>query len=135
MSTAEKAREIAMYSRFPPVGKRGLGSPFVHGTWGLKMEEYVKAANDHVLVMVQIETKEGVQNIDKIVDVDGIGQYFVPYFQGGLPMSPLDAIFIGPYDLSLSLGYPPPSPDPHPDVEQIIQRILKVTHGAGRKWY
>jgi 4-hydroxy-2-oxoheptanedioate aldolase len=74
VSTAEKAREIAMYSRFPPVGKRGLGSPFAHGTWGLKMEEYVKAANDHVLVIVQIETKEGVQNIDKIVDVDGIGE-------------------------------------------------------------
>jgi len=116
VSTAEKAREIAMYSRFPPIGKRGLGSPFAHGTWGLKMEEYVKAANDLVLVMVQIETKEGVQNIDKIVDVDGI-----------------DVIFIGPYDLSLSLGYPPPSPDPHPDVEQIIQRVLKVTHGAGKK--
>ncbi len=63
-----------MYSRFPPVGKRGLGSPFVHGTWGLKMEDYVKVANEHVLVIVQIETKEGVQNIDKIVDVDGIGE-------------------------------------------------------------
>jgi 4-hydroxy-2-oxoheptanedioate aldolase len=49
--------------------------------------------------------------------------------------TPSDVIFIGPYDLSLSLGYPPPSPDPHPDVEQIIQHILKVTHAAGKKWY
>ena len=73
MSTAEKAQEIAVYSRFPPAGKRGLGSPFAHGTWDLSMAEYMRAANDHVLVMVQIETTEGVQNIDKIAAVDGIG--------------------------------------------------------------
>jgi 4-hydroxy-2-oxoheptanedioate aldolase len=73
VSTAEKAQEIVVYSRFPPAGKRGLGSPFAHGTWDLNMAGYMRAANDHVLVMVQIETKEGVQNIDKIAAVDGIG--------------------------------------------------------------
>lgn len=52
-----------------------------------------------------------------------------------MPNALLDVIFIGPYDLSLSLGYPPPSPDPHPDVEKTIQHILQVTHGAGKKWY
>jgi 2-keto-3-deoxy-L-rhamnonate aldolase RhmA len=45
-----------------------------------------------------------------------------------------DGIFIGPYDLSLSLGYPPPNPDPHPKVEEAIQRILKTAHEAGKKW-
>ncbi|KAF8630815.1 hypothetical protein AX15_002714 [Amanita polypyramis BW_CC] len=117
VSTAEKAREIVTSSRFPPAGRRGLGSPFVHGTWGLKMNEYVAIANDHILVMVQIETKEGVENIEKIAAVDGV-----------------DALFIGPYDLSLSLGYPPPSPDPHEDVEKTIQHILRVAHVAGKKW-
>jgi len=45
-----------------------------------------------------------------------------------------DILLIGPYDLSLSLGYPPPSPDPHPDVEIIIQKILKDAHAVGKKW-
>lgn len=49
-------------------------------------------------------------------------------------LSSLDVLLIGPYDLSLSLGYPPPSPDPHPDVEAIIQKILKDAHAVGKKW-
>ena len=43
-------------------------------------------------------------------------------------------MFIGPYDLSLAHGYPPPSPDPHPDVEVIIQDILRRSHAKGKKW-
>ncbi|KAG6822884.1 hypothetical protein H0H93_004659, partial [Arthromyces matolae] len=66
--------------------------------------------------MVQIETKEGVENAEKIAAVDGV-----------------DVLFIGPYDLSMSLGYPTPNPDPHPDIEKIIQNILSVTHKAGKK--
>jgi 4-hydroxy-2-oxoheptanedioate aldolase len=46
----------------------------------------------------------------------------------------LDVLFIGPYDLSISLGYPPPSPDPHPYIEQVIQKILNEAHDAGKKW-
>jgi hypothetical protein len=45
-----------------------------------------------------------------------------------------DVLFIGPYDLSISLGYPKPAPDPHPDVEQVIQKILAAAHGSGKKW-
>ncbi|PFH47892.1 hypothetical protein AMATHDRAFT_66574 [Amanita thiersii Skay4041] len=116
VSTAEKAREIATFSRFPPVGKRGLGSPFAHGSWGLTMSEYLKVANDDTVVMIQVETKEAVDNLEEIAAVPGI-----------------DVYFIGPFDLSLSLGYPPPSPDPHPEVERVIQRILQVSHSAGKK--
>lgn len=43
-------------------------------------------------------------------------------------------MFIGPYDLSLAHGYPPPSPDPHPDVEVMIQDILRRSHAKGKKW-
>ncbi|KAF8993609.1 Pyruvate/Phosphoenolpyruvate kinase-like domain-containing protein [Cyathus striatus] len=102
VSTAEKAAEIVADSRLPPVGRRGFGSPF--------------SANEQILVMIQIETKEAVENLDSIAKVDG-----------------LDVLFIGPYDLSISLGYPPPSPDPHPDVEEIIQRILRVSHEQNKK--
>lgn len=47
----------------------------------------------------------------------------------------IDVLFIGPYDLSLALGYPAPSPDPHPEVEKVIQQILKASHGKKKKWY
>ncbi|KAJ8592598.1 Phosphoenolpyruvate/pyruvate domain-containing protein [Rhizopogon salebrosus TDB-379] len=116
VSNAEKAREVVSDCRFPPKGRRGFGSPFTHGHWGISAAEYIKSANDHIVIMIQIETEEAVQNIDTIAAVDGV-----------------DCLFIGPYDLSLCLGYPPPSPDTHPDVEVIIQDILKATHKAGKK--
>ncbi|KAF8837812.1 Phosphoenolpyruvate/pyruvate domain-containing protein [Paxillus ammoniavirescens] len=116
VSNADKAREIVSDSRFPPGGRRGFGSPFTQGTWGITATEYLQSANDRVTVMVQIETKEGVSNVEEIAAVDGI-----------------DVLFIGPYDLSLTLGYPTPSPDPHPEVEKVIQQILKAAHSKGKK--
>lgn len=116
VSNAEKAREIVADSRFPPGGRRGFGSPFTHGVWGIDATEYIKSANEHVVVMIQIETPEAVKNVEAIAAVDGI-----------------DCLFIGPYDLSLSLGYPAPSPDPHPDVESVIQHVLRATHKEGKK--
>ncbi|KAJ7587110.1 Pyruvate/Phosphoenolpyruvate kinase-like domain-containing protein [Mycena floridula] len=116
ISTAEKAREVVAESRFPPQGRRGFGSPYTHDNWGVSVSEYLKTANESILVLAQIETAEGVQNVKDIAAVDGI-----------------DVLFIGPYDLSISLGYPPPSPDPHPEVEKIIQDVLKIAHAAGKK--
>ncbi|TFK33389.1 Pyruvate/Phosphoenolpyruvate kinase-like domain-containing protein [Crucibulum laeve] len=116
VSTAEKAKEIVSDSKFPPAGRRGFGNPFTHGTWGITASEYINSSNDSILVMVQIETKEGVDNLHEIARVEGI-----------------DTLFIGPYDLSICLGYPPPSPDPHPEVEKVIQKILKESHAAHKK--
>ncbi|KAF8885350.1 Pyruvate/Phosphoenolpyruvate kinase-like domain-containing protein [Infundibulicybe gibba] len=116
VSTVEKAKELVSDSLFPPDGRRGFGSPFTHGNWGMTVPEYVKAANKNIVVMIQIENKEGVDNVEQLANVDGI-----------------DVLFIGPYDLSASLGFQLPSPDPHPEVEKVIQRILKVSHEAGKK--
>ncbi|KAF8891482.1 Pyruvate/Phosphoenolpyruvate kinase-like domain-containing protein [Gymnopilus junonius] len=116
VSTAEKASEVVADSLFPPGGRRGFGSPFTHGIWGVTVPEYLEAANKHILIMVQIETKEAVENVRAIAAVEGI-----------------DAVFIGPYDLSISLGYPPPSPDPHPEVEKVIQKIREEAHAVGTK--
>ncbi|KAK0219915.1 Pyruvate/Phosphoenolpyruvate kinase-like domain-containing protein [Armillaria fumosa] len=116
VSSAEKAKEVVMDSRFPPAGRRGFGNPFTHGTWGVTIPQYLESANEEITVMVQIETKEGVENMKDIAAVDGI-----------------DALFIGPYDLSISLGYPPPLPDPHPNVEKVIKEILRVAHSEGKK--
>ncbi|PCH39611.1 Phosphoenolpyruvate/pyruvate domain-containing protein [Wolfiporia cocos MD-104 SS10] len=116
VSTAAQAKSIVAAARFPPKGIRGFGSPFTQSTGGLTASEYLASANDGVVVLIQIETVETVQNLDKILSVDG-----------------LDGVLIGPYDLSLAHNYPPPSPDPHPEVEVIIQEILRKAHAKGKK--
>ena len=77
MSTAEKAREIVSDSRFPPIGRRGFGSPFTHGIWGVTTSEYLESANREILVMVQIENKEAVENVHAIAQVEGIGRCLI----------------------------------------------------------
>lgn len=116
VSDPEKAKEIVSDCRFPPAGRRGFGNPLTHLTWNIGTEEYLNSANDFITIMVQIENKEGVENVEQIAAVDG-----------------LDVLFIGPYDLSLNLGYPPPFPDVHPEVEKVIQKILEVAHRKGKK--
>ncbi|KAJ7214448.1 Pyruvate/Phosphoenolpyruvate kinase-like domain-containing protein [Mycena pura] len=116
VSSALKAQEVVADSLFPPRGRRGYGSSFTHYNWGLSATEYLAQANDAVVVMVQIETPEGLANVREIAAVDGI-----------------DVLFIGPYDLSISLGYPAPAPDPHPAVEKEIQHIKEEVHKAGKK--
>ena len=66
----------------------------------------------------------------------GLVSYFIFEFNAihRILTKRLDVLFIGPYDLSISLGYPTPSPDPHPEVEKVIQRILKAAHESQKKW-
>ncbi|KAH8075991.1 Phosphoenolpyruvate/pyruvate domain-containing protein [Cristinia sonorae] len=116
VSTAAQAKSIVAAARFPPQGIRGFGSPFTQVSWGLSASDYLKQANDSVLVLGQIETPEGFQNLKDILAVDG-----------------LDGVLIGPYDLSLSHGHPAPNPDPVPPIEEKIQVILQEAHKAGKK--
>ncbi|KAI8986830.1 Phosphoenolpyruvate/pyruvate domain-containing protein [Trametes punicea] len=118
VSTRAQAASVVAAARFPPQGVRGFGNPFTQLAWGpgVSAADYLARANASVLVLVQIETRAGVDNLDDILAVDG-----------------LDGVFIGPYDLSLSLGFPPPSPDPHPEVEKVIQRILAASHAKSKK--
>ncbi|KAJ3969520.1 Pyruvate/Phosphoenolpyruvate kinase-like domain-containing protein [Lentinula raphanica] len=144
VSTPSQAQEVVISSRFPPQGRRGFGSSYTQENWDIQTAgEYLNVANESVIVLVQIETREGVQNVKAIAEVDGIGKYqnsrFIELVQVAespeLLCSHADGLFIGPYDLSNALGYPPPSPDPHPEVEKVIQDILRVAHEAGKKWY
>ena len=138
VGTAEKAKEIVSDSRFPPIGRRGFGSPISPGLWGVSANEYASTANESILVMVQIETREAVDNIEAIANVEGLGGFrFSHLFSTPIYSMYLniDVLFIGPYDLSMSLGYDRPSPDPHPEVEKVIHRIRDVAHNAGKKVY
>ena len=87
VNTVEDARKAVNAVKYPPIGKRSFGLGRAHD-FGLGFDEYVGTINDHSIVVVQIEHIVALKNLDKILQVPGI-----------------DAIIIGPYDLSGSLGY------------------------------
>jgi 2-dehydro-3-deoxyglucarate aldolase len=84
--TPEQARKIISYCKYSPQGSRGVGIGRAHH-YGLGFEYYIKNANRHTAVILQAESRQAIENIDEIIALEGI-----------------DAILIGPYDLSASLG-------------------------------
>jgi 4-hydroxy-2-oxoheptanedioate aldolase len=97
---------------YPPDGARGVGPFYAAARFGLAVPDYVAAANDSVLCVVQIEHKDGVANIDEIIAVPGI-----------------DVVFIAPFDLSMSLGVP--GQRDHPEVVAAIARAEERILAAG----
>jgi citrate lyase beta subunit len=74
INTAEEARQIVQYSKFPPQGLRGQGSAFPAIAHGLTTPEYMLSANQTILTMIQIETVAGVENVEEIAAVPGVGE-------------------------------------------------------------
>jgi 4-hydroxy-2-oxoheptanedioate aldolase len=85
ISTAAQAAMAVKASRYPPKGERGVGPGRAAG-YGYRIPEYLAGANDRIVVAIQVETSEGLANIEAIAAVDGI-----------------DVIFVGPGDLSVSI--------------------------------
>lgn len=85
IETAEEARSLVEAVRYPPDGARGIGSGRA-SRYGSNFQEYVENGDDEFLTIAQIESKRGVENVEEIASVDGI-----------------DALFLGPADLSGSL--------------------------------
>jgi 2-keto-3-deoxy-L-rhamnonate aldolase RhmA len=89
-STKEQAEEIVRYSKYTPLGQRGFGNQTGQTDYRpLKTLDFMKEANEHTLIVAQIETREAIENVDSILSVEGI-----------------DVGLIGPNDLSISLGIP-----------------------------
>ena len=74
VNTVEEARSVVDYAKFPPMGRRGQGSPFPGFSFGVDIATYVKTANDTIITCLQIESKEGVENVDEICAVPGVGE-------------------------------------------------------------
>ncbi|KAJ6150066.1 hypothetical protein N7471_001265 [Penicillium samsonianum] len=116
INTAEEARTVVSYSKFPPQGLRGQGSAFPAIAHGIDIPTYLKTANETIITCIQIESKAGVENVDAICAVPGI-----------------DMIFIGPNDLALSvLGYLPAKGN-EPDFVEAIEKIVVAARKHG-KW-
>lgn len=110
VNTAEQAANIVKWARYSPLGSRGVGLARAHG-YGRKFKEYVDSANEKTVVVVQCEHIQSVNNLEAIVKVPGV-----------------DAVLMGPYDLSASLGKMGQLDDP--TVVAAMDRITSVCQAA-----
>jgi 2-dehydro-3-deoxyglucarate aldolase len=111
INTKEDVQLAVKMTKYPPLGFRGVGLARAQG-YGENFDEYIKNANSDGLLIVQIEHKDAVKNIEEILSVEGI-----------------DGTFIGPYDLSMSLGVP--GQLSHPSVLEAQDKVLKATLAHG----
>ncbi|KAF5541832.1 2 4-dihydroxyhept-2-ene-1 7-dioic acid aldolase [Fusarium mexicanum] len=118
LDAAKEARDIVKAAKFPSMGNRGFGSPFSMDRFKPipTSDEYLQQANDSLLTLFQIETKSALDNLEEIAAVDGI-----------------DVLFIGPFDLGNSIGYPILNGVVKPELKAAIIRILEVSRKAGEK--
>ena len=111
VNTAVQAADVVRWARYAPDGARGVGLARAHG-YGQRFREYLSGANDEIAVVIQAEHAQAVENIDAIVRVPGV-----------------DAVLLGPYDLSASLGRM--GQIDHPDVIAAIERVTAACLAAG----
>ncbi|EWY39743.1 alpha-dehydro-beta-deoxy-D-glucarate aldolase [Skermanella stibiiresistens SB22] len=107
VQTADEARQAVEATRYPPHGVRGFASASRASRFG-RVKDYYARAHEEICVLVQIETQQGLDNLEAIAAVEGV-----------------DGVFIGPGDLSAALGYlgSPGHPEMQPVIEDAITRI------------
>lgn len=113
VSSVEEAQAAVEAVRYPPRGRRGVGSALSRSARWNRVDDYLAHADDHVSLFVQIETTAGVEAAADIASVEGI-----------------DGIFVGPSDLAASMGVL--GQQAHPDVVDAVQRTFAAVRGAGK---
>jgi 4-hydroxy-2-oxoheptanedioate aldolase len=112
VNTVQQAREAIAAAKYPPTGNRSLGGTLHALNFDATAGDYFKRANDEILVVLQTESPEGVENAEEIYSLPGV-----------------DAIFVGPNDLTAQMRGPD-GVDPSPaELEAMLQRVL----AAGKK--
>jgi 4-hydroxy-2-oxoheptanedioate aldolase len=114
INNAEEAARAVAACRYPPVGMRSAGP--VRAVHYAGDGDYIAKANDEIVLMGMIETKEGLANLDAICATPG-----------------LDVIYIGPADLSFALGMPPRGDNPDPVHMATCEKIRDAAHKHGKK--
>jgi 4-hydroxy-2-oxoheptanedioate aldolase len=111
VDTPEQARELVRCMRYPPDGIRGMAATRASG-WG-RNPNYAKEANREVCLLVQVETREGMKNLDAIADTEGV-----------------DGVFIGPSDISAAFDH---VGDPwHPEMQKLHEDAFRRIQAAGK---
>lgn len=113
VSSAEQARLAAASLRYPPTGIRGVGAAFSRASQWSRIPEYLGRAERSLNLVVQIETREAVEDVERILDVEGV-----------------DAVFVGPSDLAASLGALGDQADER--VIAAVERCIDAASQAGK---
>ncbi|TYG34413.1 4-hydroxy-2-oxoheptanedioate aldolase [Lonepinella koalarum] len=116
VETVEQAKILVQAVRYPPKGIRGVGSALARASRWNNIPNYLQQADEEICLLLQVENTLGLKNLQAIAEVDGV-----------------DGIFIGPADLSASLGHlgNPAHPDVQQQIEQAIDVIVKSGKAAG----
>lgn len=116
VESAEEARMMARAVRYPPDGIRGLAPGLTRAARWNRIPDYLDRADSQTCLLVQIESRPGLDSLDAITATEGV-----------------DGVFIGPTDLSAALGYrgQPGHPDMVATIENAIDRILAAGKAAG----
>ncbi len=114
INTGDDAKRLVSYTKYPPVGRRGLASVRAnHYAMAETLADYCVAANEATCVIAQIETLEGIENADEIIATEGV-----------------DVVFLGPTDLSVALGVH--GHGKHEKVLTVIEDLTKKIVAAGK---
>ena len=112
VQTVEEARDAVRYTRYPPHGVRGVAGSTRASGYG-RIKDYLKRAQEEICVLVQVETRKAMANIEAIAATEGV-----------------DGIFIGPNDLSADLGHL--GNWQHPEVWKVMEDAAKRIRKAGK---
>ncbi|KAA2234647.1 HpcH/HpaI aldolase family protein [Salinarimonas soli] len=115
INTVEDARRLAAYTKFPPLGERSWGPHGALALSGLAPKDYFAQANGFSVTFAMIETREALAIVDDILAVDGI-----------------DAIFVGPSDLSIALSGGASLDPASREVEAAMDHVIARARAAGR---
>lgn len=113
VGSADDARAAVDAVHYPPLGHRGVGSALARSARWNRVDAYLQNAAAHVSLIVQIETAEAVAAAADIAAVDGV-----------------DGVFVGPSDLSASMGLL--GQQTHPDVVAAVHDVFAAVHAAGK---
>jgi len=113
IDTADQAAELVSAVKYPPEGRRGMGTSLARAARWNSVSGYLGRANEEMLVVVQAETTTAIDNLEAIAGTPGI-----------------DGVFIGPSDLSASMGHV--GDVSHPEVVQTVSDALRTIRAAGK---
>ena len=112
VNTAAQARAAVAFARYPPDGVRGAAAAAA-SRYGTELSSYLRQANARTLVGVQVETREALENLEAIASVEGV-----------------DLLFVGPQDLTLSLGLG--DARDHPTVRAAMRKVVDACTRHGK---
>ncbi len=113
IESAQQARSMVSAIHYPPQGVRGVGTALARAANWNRIPDYLQRANDEICLLLQLESRKGINALDDILTVEGV-----------------DGLFIGPADLAADLGYI--GQPGHPEVKKIVEDALQRIRAAGK---